>query len=55
MTGTTPNTMSMAVYARQQLVDFGLLGYGSAMSVGIFVIIGLFVVAYVVSLGVEVD
>jgi len=55
MTGTTPNTMSMAVYARQQLVDFGLLGYGSAMSVGIFVIIGLFVVAYVVSLGVQVD
>ncbi|HKI58148.1 MAG TPA: sugar ABC transporter permease [Trueperaceae bacterium] len=55
MTGTNPNTMSMAVYARQQLVDFGALGYGSAMSVGIFVIIGLFVVAYVVSLGVEVD
>ena len=55
MTGTTPNTMSMAVYARQQLVDFGALGYGSAMSFGIFVIIGLFVVAYVVTLGVEVD
>ncbi|MEJ2288294.1 MAG: sugar ABC transporter permease [Deinococcales bacterium] len=55
MTGTNPNTMSMAVYARQQLVDFGALGYGSAMSVGIFVIIGLFVVIYVVSLGVEVD
>jgi len=55
MTGTTPNTMSMAVYARQQLVDFGALGYGSAMSVGIFVIIGLFVVAYVVTLGVEVE
>ena len=55
MTGTNPNTMSMAVYARQQLVDFGALGYGSAMSVGIFVIIGLFVVIYVVSLRVEVD
>jgi trehalose/maltose transport system permease protein len=55
MTGTTPNTMSMSVYARQQLVDFGLLGYGSAISVGIFFIIGLFVVGYVVSLRVEVD
>ena len=55
MTGTNPTTMSMSVYARQQLVDFGSLGYGSAISVGIFLIIGLFVVGYVVSLRVEVD
>ena len=55
MTGTNPTTMSMAVYSRQQLVDFGALGYGSALSVGIFVIIAIFVVIYVVSLRVEVD
>lgn len=55
MTGTNPTTMSMAVYSRQQLVDFGALGYGSALSVGIFVIIAIFVVIYVISLRVEVD
>jgi trehalose/maltose transport system permease protein len=55
MTGTNQNTMSMSVYARQQLVDFGALGYGSAISVGIFFIIALFVVIYVMALGVEVD
>ncbi len=55
MTGTNPTTMSMAVYSRQQLVDFGALGYGSALSVGIFIIIAIFVVIYVVSLRVEVD
>ncbi|MEJ2667756.1 MAG: sugar ABC transporter permease [Deinococcales bacterium] len=55
MTGTNPTTMSMAVYSRQQLVDFGALGYGSALSVGIFIIIAIFVVIYVVTLRVEVD
>ncbi len=55
MTGTVPATMSMSVYARQQLVDFGQLGYGSAVTMLILLIIGIFTTAYVVSLRVEVD
>jgi len=55
MTGTNPTTMSMSVYARQQLVDFGALGYGSAVSMGIFLIIAIFAAAYLVSLRVEID
>ncbi len=55
MTGTTPATETMSVFARQQLVDFGALGYGSAVSVMIFLIIGIFTAAYMVALRVEVD
>ena len=55
MTGVNPSTMSMSVYARQQLVDFGALGYGSALSTGIFLVIALFVVLYLTALRVEVD
>lgn len=55
MTGTVPATMSMSVYARQELVDFGQLGYGSAVTLMILVIIGIFTAAYMVSLRVEVD
>jgi len=55
MTGTVPSTMSMSVYARQQLVDFGKLGYGSAVTILILLIIGIFTAAYMVSLRVEVD
>lgn len=55
MTGTVPTTMSMSVYARQQLVDFGKLGYGSAVTMFILIIIGVFTTIYVVSLRVEVD
>jgi trehalose/maltose transport system permease protein len=46
MFGSNPNTMPMAVYAQQQLVTFSLLGYGSTVAVAIFLIIGIFVVAY---------
>ncbi len=55
MSGTNPSTMSMSVYARQQLVDFGDLGYGSALSTGIFFIIAIFTVIYLTVLRVEVD
>jgi len=55
MSGTNPSTMSMSVYARQQLVDFGALGYGSALSTGIFFIIAIFTVIYLTVLRVEVD
>lgn len=39
-------TMTVAVYARQQLIDLALLGRGSAASVIIFVCIFVFVVLY---------
>jgi trehalose/maltose transport system permease protein len=43
----------MAVYAQQNLVNFSDTGYGSAIAVAIFLIIGIFVVAYVTTLKVE--
>jgi len=46
MKGTAPETVSMAVLARQTMIDLGRLGEGAAISVIIFVILALFVVAY---------
>lgn len=46
MSGNNRNTMSMSVYARQQLIDFGGLGFGSAAATLIFAIIALFTVLY---------
>ncbi|NHO68399.1 sugar ABC transporter permease [Aestuariicella hydrocarbonica] len=46
MSGNNHDTMSMSVYARQQLIDFGGLGFGSAASSLIFAIIALFTVVY---------
>jgi trehalose/maltose transport system permease protein len=46
MSGNNRDTMSMSVYARQQLIDFGDLGFGSAASTLIFAIIALFTVVY---------
>lgn len=55
MFGNDQSKMSMAVYNQNYLVSFGNIGYGSAISVFIFIIIGIFVVAYVTTLGVEVE
>jgi trehalose/maltose transport system permease protein len=46
MSGNSRDTMSMSVYARQQLIDFGDLGFGSAAATMIFAIIALFTVVY---------
>jgi trehalose/maltose transport system permease protein len=46
MTGNNNETMSMSVYARQQLVDFQDVGYGSAAATLLFLIIALFTVVY---------
>jgi trehalose/maltose transport system permease protein len=46
MTGNNRETMSMSVYARQQLVDFQDVGYGSAASTLLFLIIALFTAVY---------
>ena len=46
MFGSRPDTMTMAVYAQQNIVTFSLMGYGSTVAIAIFIIIGIFVVAY---------
>jgi trehalose/maltose transport system permease protein len=46
MSGSSRDTMSMSVYARQQLIDFGDLGFGSAAATLIFAIIALFTAIY---------
>jgi trehalose/maltose transport system permease protein len=53
MFGARRSTQTMAVYAQNNLVAFSDIGYGSAIAVGIFLIIGIFVVAYVTTLKVE--
>jgi trehalose/maltose transport system permease protein len=45
--GNRPDTQTMAIYAQSTIVGDGHVGYGSAISVAIFVIIAIFVVIYV--------
>ena len=53
MFGSRPDTQTMSIYAQQNIVSFALMGYGSAIAVAIFVVIGIFVIAYVTLLKVE--
>ena len=53
MSGVNPATRTLAVYNRQTLVDFQDLGYGSAISVAILVIIFAFVLLYMRTVGKE--
>lgn len=46
LTPNSPDTISMSVYARQQLVDFQDVGYGSAASTLLFFTIALCTVAF---------
>ena len=46
LTGNNKSTMSMSVFARQQLVDFQDVGYGSAASTLLFLLIAAFTVVY---------
>lgn len=48
LTSNSPQTMSMSVYARQQLVDFQAVGYGSAASTLLFVTVALCIIVYIV-------
>src|SRR5213592_765639 len=45
--GNRPDTQSMAVYGQSTIVGDGLVGYGAAISVAIFLIISIFVIIYV--------
>jgi len=53
--GNSPETMTMSIYARQQMFDNAQFGYGSAVSVLIFLIIMLFTIGYITSLRVRFD
>ena len=53
MFGIRPDTMTMAIYAQQEIVTFSLMGYGSTVAIAIFLVIAVFVVAYVTLLKVE--
>jgi len=53
MFGSRPDTQTMSIYAQNNIVAFSDLGYGSAISVAIFAIIAVFVIAYVTFLKVE--
>jgi trehalose/maltose transport system permease protein len=45
--GARADTTTMSIYVEQNIVDFGKVGYGSAISVAVMMIIVLFVIAYV--------
>ena len=51
MVGVNTATRSLAIYNRQNLIDFQDLGYGSTVSVAILVIIFIFVVLYMRLIG----
>jgi trehalose/maltose transport system permease protein len=51
--GSRVDTQTMAVYNQNEIVSIGDVGYGSAISVAIFLIIGIFVVIYVTFMRVE--
>src|SRR5690606_29918939 len=46
-------TESLGTYAYRQLFDFSRLGYGSAVSVMLFLLVAVFVIAYTRMLKVE--
>lgn len=47
LTGTRDTTMTMSIYARQQLIEFQEVGYGSAASTLLFAIVAVLTVIYV--------
>lgn len=53
MLGQSGSAQSMAIYDQQNIVNFGSLGYGAAISVAIFLIIAVFVISYTTVFKVE--
>jgi trehalose/maltose transport system permease protein len=51
--GSRPDTQTMAIYDQNTIVSTGDVGYGAAISVAIFLIIGIFVVVYTTFMRVE--
>jgi trehalose/maltose transport system permease protein len=50
MTSNSRDTQSMSVYVRQQLIDFQLVGYGSAAATALFLVIAAVAVVYLTAL-----
>jgi trehalose/maltose transport system permease protein len=46
MKGNAPETMTMSIYARQQMIDNAQFGMGSSVSVLIFLVVMMFTIAY---------
>ncbi len=53
MFGSRGDTATMAIHAQETIVSFRRVGEGSAVSIAIFLIIGIFVAAYVTAMRVE--
>jgi len=53
--GNAPETMTMSIYARQQMIDNAQFGMGSSVSVVIFLVIMMFTVAYMTLSRVNLD
>src|SRR5262249_32212097 len=49
LTGVNDSTMTMSVYALQQLIEFQRVGYGSAASTLLFFIVAALTMIYVVA------
>jgi trehalose/maltose transport system permease protein len=50
MFGARRDTQTMAIYAQDRIVSASRIGYGSAVAVAIFLIIGIFVIVYMTTL-----
>lgn len=44
--GNRPDTITMSILVQEEIISFGKVGYGSAVSVGILFIIAIFIVIY---------
>jgi trehalose/maltose transport system permease protein len=55
LTSNSKDTMSMSVYARQQLVDFQEVGYGSAASTLLFLTVGVCIILYMFAGRIQMD
>lgn len=55
LTANAAGTRSMSSYARQQLVDFQDVGYGSAAATLVFLVIALLTVVYIMAAGVRLE
>jgi trehalose/maltose transport system permease protein len=55
LTNNSADVMSMAVYARQRMAEFGELGYSSAAASMLFLLIATFTVSYLVITRVSLD
>ncbi len=51
--GSRPDTETMAIYDQQNIVDFGNVGYGAAISVAIFILLGIVITVYIRALRTE--